>query len=140
MLTIETVTFQETNEQVLLVSWIDYDPFMKLNFEKYFFSIIEQLNNRNIKKLVLDCSCRRHHPSETDFKAIFELFLSGLCTTRLEKMARVCPQNPEVSRKLNGLLENMKEEMDLSFELHNFKTLETAINWLREKAVVPAEK
>ena len=130
MLTIDTVTCQVNNEKILYVSWKDYDPFMKLHFEAYFFSIIDRLRQENIKKLILDCSCRRHHPSATDFKEIFELFLSGLSTSNLQKMARICPQDPKVSLKLGGLLENIKEELDLDFELQNFKTPEAAQSWL----------
>lgn len=137
MLKIETLNTQLENEKTLVVSWFDYDPFMKLHFERYFFNIIEQINKNDIKKLVLDCSCRRVNPTAADFKEIYELFLSGLATTRLEKMARVCPPDPITSAKYNKLLEKLMEDLDAGFELQNFKSPKEAFNWIKTENEVP---
>jgi hypothetical protein len=139
MLKVETIFTQPENEKILVVSWFDYDPFMKLHFERYFFNIIELINRSDIKKLVLDCSCRRHNPTPADFKEIFELFLSGLSTTKLEKLARICPPDLVFSSKYNQLLKQMVYELDLTFELRSFKNTKEAFNWINEENVLPAK-
>ena len=137
MLKVETIYTQPEDDKILVVSWFDYDPFMKLHFERYFFNIIDLINRKEIKKLVLDCSCRRHNPSVSDFKEIFELFLSGLSTTRLEKMARICPPDLVASTNYNRLLERMIDELDLTFELRNFKHAQDAFCWVKEENSLP---
>ena len=74
MLNISTVTCKIENEEILYIRWEDYDPFMKFNFEMYFFDIIEKINRSNIKKLILDCSRRKHDPSERDYKRYLRAF------------------------------------------------------------------
>ena len=140
MLKLETIIAQPENEPMLVVSWFDYDPFMRLSFETYFFNIIEHINQFDVKKLVLDCSFRRHSPSEDDFREIFELFFSGLSATKLEKLARICPPDPVKSLKYNRLLERIKDELNLRFELRNFKNKESAFSWIKEQELVAVIK
>ena len=133
MLNISTVTCQLENEEILYVRWEYYGPFMKFNFEMYFFGLIEKVNRLKIKKMILDCSRRKHDPSEKDFKEIFELLLSGLSSTGLEKMARICPPATPSNAKFNQYLHEITTYLDLKFQLGNFNSTELALNWLREK-------
>ena len=132
MLSISNITCQIGNEEIVYIRWEDYDPFVKSNFEMYFFSIIGKLNRLGTKKLVLDCSGRKHDPSEKDFKEIFELFLSGLSSTHLEKMARICPPPTAKNAGFISCLEKMMTYLELGFQLRNFKNTELAFAWLRE--------
>src|SRR5687768_1592661 len=113
MLHIDQISCHLNHDKILYVSWLDYDPFMKFSFEQYFFNLIESIEKKDIKKLILDCSFRRHHPSDHDFIDIFEMFLGGLSATHLEKMARIMPEVPQTSAKFNYLLQNLITELDL---------------------------
>ncbi len=133
MLNINSVTCQIGNEEILYISWHDYDPFMKVNFELYFFGLIEEITRYGIKKLILDVSCRRHDPSETEFKEIISLFLSGLSATELQKMARISPATNATNANFTQILEEMKEDLALGFELCSFMDRETASAWLQKE-------
>ena len=133
MLNISTVTCHIGKEEILYVTWVDYDPFMKFNFEMYFFELIEHINQSGIRKLILDCSCRKKDPSEHDFKEIYALFLSGLNTTGLKKMARIRPVALTTNANFDGYLEEIRANLNLSFELCSFNSVDEAFAWLREE-------
>lgn len=135
MLTISTVTCHIDNEEILYISWVDYDPFMKFNFEMYFFNLIEKIDRLGIKKLILDCSDRKHDPSEKDFKDIYVLFLSGLTSTNLEKMARIRPGTSPNNPRYDKFLEETKSNLNLTFEMGCFNSVEAAFAWLRKENV-----
>lgn len=135
MLNISTVTCHIENEEILYIRWEDYDPFMKFNFEMYFFNLIEKINSSGIKKMVLDCSGRMHDPSEKDFKEIYELFLSGVSSTGLEKMARISPPAAPSNIRFDQYLEEMTTSLELGFQLQNFKQVDQALAWLREENI-----
>ena len=133
MLNISTVTCHIENEEILYIKWEDYDPFMKFNFEMYFFNIIEKIHRLGIRKLILDCSCRKHDPSEKDFKEIYELFLSGLSSTHLEKMARIRPVASFTNVRFDKFMGEIKSNLNLTFELGCFDNVEAAFNWLQKE-------
>jgi hypothetical protein len=133
MFNIKILHFPQENDDILYVNWIDYDPFMKFNFEMYFFSIIETISKNNIKKIVLDASSRKYDPSDKDFKAIFELFLSGLSATNLQKMARISAPNPAIWAKFNKMLDQIADNLNLNFQVRNFNNEEEAMAWLKEE-------
>ena len=132
MLKISTITCQLENEEILYIRWEDYDPFMKFNFEMYFFNLIEQINKQGIRKLILDCSARKHDPSERDFKEIYELFLSGLNTTGLQKMARIRPAALFTNANFDAYLDEITVNLNLGFQLCNFSNQESAFIWLSQ--------
>jgi hypothetical protein len=136
MLDISTVTCHVENEEILYIRWEDYDPFMKFNFEMYFFNLIAKINRLGIKKLILDCSERKHDPSEKDFKDIYELFLSGLSSTNLEKMARVRPRKSPTNSRFDKLLEQTKSNLNLTFEMGCFNDVDSAFAWLRKESLI----
>ena len=135
MLNISTVTCKIENEEILYIRWEDYDPFMKFNFEMYFFELIEKINRLNIKKLVLDCSSRKHDPSEKDYKDIYELLLSGLSSTNLEKMARIRPVASATNIRFDQYLGEIKSNLNLNFELGCFDNAESAFSWLQQESI-----
>lgn len=133
MLNISTVTCHLGQEKILYVSWVDYDPFMKFNFEMYFFDLIERVNQAGVRKLILDCSGRRKDPSEPDFKEIYELFLSGLNSTELERMARIRPVALQSNANFDAYLADITVNLRLRFDLRNFDSAAAAFAWLREE-------
>ena len=102
----------------------------------YFFNLITKINRSGIKKLILDCSHRKHDLSEKDFKDIYELFLSGLSSTNLEKMARIRPGNSQANASFDKLLEDTKGNLNLSFELGCFNNVDSAFAWLRQENLI----
>lgn len=136
MLNISTVTCQLGNEEILYIRWEDYDPFMKFNFEMYFFKLIAKIDRLGVKNLILDCSKRKHDPSEKDFKDIYELLLSGLTSTHLEKMARIRPNASPTNARFDKFLDETKSNLDLTFEMSCFNTVEAAFNWLQKESIL----
>src|SRR5688572_7485145 len=133
MLNVDSIKCQLKNEEILYISWLDYDPFMKYHFEGFFMGIIDQIKKLKIKKLVMDPSRRRHDPPDADFKEIFELFFSGLSDTEVKMIARVSSKDLVTDAKLLGYLNEIKDDLRLKFTMQNFKDVEAALHWLSQE-------
>ena len=130
MLHIEELPIRKNVPDILLIKWLDYDPFMKHNFESDFFRIIDQVKQKGIENIVLDSSHRRHDPSDKDYIEIFELFFSGLSDTGLKKFARICSPHKEINLRFQKYLNDIKEDLKVPFEVKNFNEQEDAMQWL----------
>src|SRR5688572_199230 len=130
MFKVKAVLSQNSDPDCMYVSWVEYQPFMKLNMEYHLFDIIARVKSLHIKNLVLDPSSRQFIPSDENFKAFYELFLSALSDTELEKFARISIHNPAIESRFQQYLKEIKENLKVKFELRNFTDLEEAKKWL----------
>lgn len=130
MLKVKAVVSRDTNPDSIYIAWEEYQPFMKLNMEYQLFKIVDQVKSLGIKNLLFDPSCRQCLPSEDNFKAFYELFLSALADTGLEKFARISIADPSSEARFQKLINEIKEVLKVKFELRYFTDLEAARKWL----------
>ena len=130
MLKIETLFNREGQPDTLYINWLEYQPFMKLDMEENLFGIIDQVRSMGIKNLIFDPSCRQTDPSDEHLIAFFELFLSGLAQTNLEKFARVSISDDEREARFRKYINDIKENLKVRFELRHFANPAEAHKWL----------
>lgn len=120
----------DKDKGILRLNLTYYHPTIMHQFEEPFTFLIDQINQLQIKKLLITTSQTISKPSPKDYKNIMGYFYSGLGNTSLQKLARLRRDNPEYESYYGQLNQELREEMGLTFAFQNFTTVEDAENWL----------
>jgi hypothetical protein len=88
----------------------------------------------DVKKLLLDISSGVPGLDEAHYHELVLQFLEALRQSRLQKVARVIPQNPAREYLIEHVAEEMYQNLALPFQARSFHESSLAIAWLLEPA------
>jgi hypothetical protein len=86
----------------------------------------------DVKKLLLDISSGVPGLAEADYHELVKQFLQKLSQSRLQKIARVIPENPAREYLIQHVAAEMYEYLGLSFTARSFTSKIEACKWLLE--------
>lgn len=86
----------------------------------------------DIKKLLLDISTGVPGLEEADYHELVKHFLQTLSLSRLQKIARVIPENPAREYLIEHIASEMYMNLGLPFTARSFTNKSEACDWLQE--------
>lgn len=118
--------------QILSVRYPDLTgtpiPQIKNSLDKLYRNVV----NYDVKKLLLDIRSGVKGVTETQYQELVNDFLRQLSKTRLEKIARVLPENPAREYLVEHYAQVLRKDIIVKFKDQNFATKEEALAWLTE--------
>jgi len=92
--------------------------------------------NFDVKKLLLDLRSGVIGIGEEDYRFHVGQFLKTLGGSRLEKVARVIPENPVREYLIDHFAAEMRTKLGLPFEAQSFTSKTEALRWLKNPAII----
>lgn len=86
----------------------------------------------DVKKLLLDISSGVPGLDEAHYHQLVKRFLETLSHSRLQKIARVIPENPAREYLIEHFAEEMYQKLGLPFNGRSFTSKSEACAWLQE--------
>ena len=103
-------------------------PQIKNSLDKLHRNVV----NYDIKKLLLDLRYGLRGLTESQYRELTNEFLQQLSTTRLEKIARILPDNPAREYLVEHYAEVLRQDITVNFEDQSFSNTAEAVAWLLE--------
>ena len=88
--------------------------------------------NFDVKKLLLDLRTGVPGLEEADYHNLVESFLKVLKQSRVQKIARLVPENPAREYLIEHIADEMYRNLGLPFKARNFTSKAEACTWLQE--------
>ncbi|MFC5272355.1 hypothetical protein [Adhaeribacter terreus] len=88
--------------------------------------------NYDVKKLLLDISSGVPGLDEEHYHYLVEVFLKTLSHSRIQKIARVIPENPAREYLIDHIASEMYQNLGLPFIGRSFTSKAEACAWLQE--------
>jgi hypothetical protein len=118
--------------QILSVRYPDLTdipiPQIKNSLEKLYRNVV----NYDIKKLLLDLRNGLRGLTESQYRDLVNEFLKHLSQTRLEKIARILPENPAREYLVEHYSQILQQDIIIQFKDQNFAGKTEALDWLME--------
>src|SRR5688572_30079393 len=92
------------------------------------------ITNFDVKKLLLDLRSGVIGIGEDDYRLLVGKFLETLENSRLEKVARVIPENPVREYLIDHFAAEMRGKLGLPFQAQSFTSKTEALKWLKKEA------
>ena len=122
----------DTVTQILSVRYPDLTgiplPQIKNSLDKLYRNVV----NYDIKKLLLDIRSGVRGITEAQYKDLVNEFLQHLSQTRLEKVARILPENPAREYLVEHYAQILRQDITVNFKDQNFSSMADALAWLQE--------
>ena len=121
-----------TVTQILSVNWPDLTNTPLPEIENSLQKLARNIKNFDIRKVLAD---HRHGFTSLEgeaYKKVVEDYHRCLAETHLEKIARIIPENPAWEYFIIQLSQELKEKLNLPFEVRIFTKKAEAMEWLLE--------
>ena len=118
--------------QILSVSWPDLTNTPLPEIENSLQKLASNIKNFDIRKVLAD---HRHGFTSLEneaYKKVIKDYHRKLAETHLEKLARIIPENPAWEYFIIQLSQELKEKLNLPFEVRIFTKKAEAMEWLLE--------
>lgn len=126
----------DTSTHILTVTYPDMIGAPRAQVENSLQNQARIIRNYDLKKVLLDIRSGVPGVSDQQYKELVEHFLSSLSSTRLEKIARLVPENPAREYLIKKSAREMREKLDTPFEDRSFTNKQEAIAWLQSPETV----
>ena len=103
-------------------------PQIQNSLDKLYRNVV----NYDIKKLLLDLRKGLRGLTESQYRELTNNFLKQLSQTRLEKIARILPDNPAREYLVEHYAEVLRQDILVNFDDQSFSNRAEAIAWLME--------
>jgi hypothetical protein len=123
-----TLTYTPDTD-ILSVDWPDVEYDRLLEMQESLHKVIEVLKSYDVKKLLIDASTGTIRINYSEYQALIREFAMDLVQTRLQKIARVLPNDPERDESVVAI----RKEMTTSIHYQDFKTKAAALRWLSDQ-------
>src|SRR5688572_6851143 len=122
----------DTTTHILSVRYPDLTgtpiPQIKNSLDKLYRNVV----NYDVKKLLLDIRSGVKGVTETQYQELVNDFLKQLSQTRLEKVARILPENPAREYLVEHYAQVLRKDISVNFKDQNFANKAEAVAWLME--------
>ena len=118
---------------ILEVAYPDLHEFLLAEIKHSIDKLTENVNSYDVKRLLLDSSRTVVAVEAERSREISSYLAARLCTTRLQKLARLQSHSSTVEMTAQQNIQHIETHLHLPFVLHNFTSREEAIAWLAEK-------
>ena len=120
----------DTNTHILSVRYPDLSgiPFSQIqnSLQKLYRNVV----NYDVKKLLLDLRKGLRGLTETQYRELTNDFLKQLSQTRLEKIARILPDNPAREYLVEHYAQVLRQDIIVNFVDQSFSNRAEALAWL----------
>lgn len=106
----------------------------KMQIENSMQKLGRNIINFDVKKLLLDLRSGVIGIEEEDYRHLVREFLQTLENSRLEKVARVLPENPVREYLIDHFAAEMRGKLGLPFQAQSFTSKTEALKWLKKEA------
>ena len=122
----------DTTTHILSVRYPDLTgtpiPQIKNSLDKLYRNLV----NYDVKKLLIDLRSGVGGVTEEQYRELLNNFLKQLAQTRLEKIARILPDNPAREYLVEHYAEILRKDITVNFEDQSFSSKAEALAWLME--------
>jgi hypothetical protein len=123
----------EMETDILKVQWPDLTLAALPELQVAIHKLIDAVKHYDVKRLLIDSRKSKVEIPEDIYKPIVFGLIQALTQTRLERMARVLPEDTLRETRLRSYNEEMTKQKMFTFKTGEFCTLEEAQGWLRQK-------
>ena len=122
----------DTTNHILSVHYPDMTGIPLLQIENSLDELYRNVVNYDVKKLLLDLRHGLRGLTETQYRELTNKFLKQLSHTRLEKIARILPENPGREYLVEHYAEVLRQDIIVHFKDQNFDNTSDALAWLKK--------
>ncbi len=126
----------DTSNHILSVRYPDMTgvplPQIKNSLDKLYRNVI----NYDVKKLLLDLRYGLRGLTESQYRELSNDFLKQLSQTRLEKIARILPDNPAREYIVEHYSQVLRKDIIVAFVDQSFSNTSDALAWLKKDATI----
>jgi hypothetical protein len=123
----------DTNTHVLSVHYPDLTGTPISQMENSLNKLYRNVVNYDVKKLLLDLRFGLRGLTETEYRELTNNFLKQLSQTRLEKIARILPENPAREYIVKHYAEVLRQDIIVKFKDQSFANKSDAMAWLLDE-------
>ncbi len=117
---------------ILSVTWPDLSQTPLPEIENSLQKLARNIKNFDIEKVMADHRFGFTSLDDDGYKKIVENYHRNLKGTHLKKMARIIPENPAWEYFIIQISQELKKNLNLSFEIRFFNRKSEAMQWLLE--------
>jgi len=122
----------DTTTHILSVTYPDVTGIPIPQIENSMEKLCRNVVNYDVKKLLLDLRSGLRGITETQYQELANKLLTELSQTRLEKVARVLPQNPAREYLVEHYAQVIRQDLTVNFTDRSFSDMDEAMAWLLE--------
>ncbi|GAB3197721.1 hypothetical protein ABID22_000775 [Pontibacter aydingkolensis] len=115
---------------ILEVAYPDLHDFLLVEIKYSIDQLIENVNNYDVKRLLLDSSRTVIAVNGERSREITSYLAASLCKTRLQKLARLQSPDSTVEVTAQSNIKHIETHLHLPFVLRNFTSRKEACGWL----------
>ncbi|PKV75088.1 hypothetical protein [Pontibacter ramchanderi] len=116
---------------ILQVRYPDLQRFHMSEIRHSLHVMVETIRNYDVRKLLLDARTTAVEIEEDENRQLTMELVAMLAKTRLVKIARIQPYDPEREARAQHNIEEARKAGLLSYEVATFSTPDDALAWLK---------
>lgn len=121
----------DTNTHILSVHYPDLTGIPLAQIENSLDKLYRNVVNYDVKKLLLDLRKGLRGLNESQYQELTNNFVKQLAQTRLEKVARILPQNPAREYLVEHYAQVLRQDIVVNFTDQSFTNRAEALAWLQ---------
>lgn len=122
----------DVSSDVLYVNWPNLTEANILALNAAIGELLNAVKHFDIKRLLIDSSKSRVDIADEKYRPLVFSIIGRLKETRLQRMARVIPENTFREVYLQSYNAQMRAQNLITFETGEFENKEQALSWLRK--------
>ncbi|MFC5272356.1 hypothetical protein [Adhaeribacter terreus] len=123
----------DTKTHILSVKYPDLTGIPLSQIRNSLDKLCRNVVNYDVKKLLLDIRSGVKGVTETQYKELVNEFLKQLSHTRLEKIARILPDNPARQYLVQHYAQILQKDISVRFKDRSFSNKAEALAWLEKE-------
>lgn len=128
----------DTTTHILSVFYPDMTGIPYAQIQNSLTKLYRNVVNYDVKKLLLDLRQGLRGLTEVQYRELTNDFLKQLSQTRLEKIARILPENPAREYLVEHYAQVLRQDITINFKDRSFADAAEAKAWLLEdKPLLP---
>lgn len=120
----------DTATHILTVTWPDLSSTPVAEIDNSLQKLARNIKNFDVRKVVADHRFGFTCLEDEGYKIAIENYHRSLAETRLEKLARIIPENPAWEYFIIQFSLELQDKLSLPFKVSFFKTWDEALDWL----------
>src|SRR5688572_2935510 len=120
----------DTSTHILTVRYPDMTGIPMSQIENSLNKLYHNVVNYDVKKLLLDLRFGLRGLTEVQYRNLTNDFIKQLSQTRLEKIARILPDNPAREYIVEHYSEVLRQDITVAFVDNSFSNTADALAWL----------